>query len=165
VTTPPPQAGPEQDLLRQLEVFWRTLREAAGLLVRDAECSRSTATLVRVLAERDRAGRSTQVGDVAQVMRVDTSVASRHVSQLVEEGLVERTVGTGDKRARALRLTPLGRERSREIDAALVRRTGEIFAGWDPQDVADAAATLHRLSRTIDEASAPPARERALRAV
>ncbi|CAM5783978.1 MarR family winged helix-turn-helix transcriptional regulator [Cellulomonas persica] len=148
---------PEVAVLRAVETFWRALREASTVMVRDTECSRSTASLVRVLATRTRAGRVTQVGDVAHALRVDTSVASRQVSQLVDEGLVERTVGSDDRRARSLRLTPAGLERAEAIEAALLRTTADLFADWPAQDVAAAAATLGRLSATFDRVHAPAA--------
>ncbi|WP_307858136.1 MarR family winged helix-turn-helix transcriptional regulator [Cellulomonas fulva] len=146
---------PEQRLLRSVEEFWRTLREAGPALVRDTECSRSTATLVRILATRTRLGRSTQVSDVAHALRVDMSVASRQVSQLVEDGLVERTVDTEDRRARALRLTPLGLDRADAVEARLLERTLELFADWSPVEVAEATDLLQRLTTTLDRAAHP----------
>lgn len=151
---------PEQELLRSVEGLWRTLREAGPALVRDTECSRSTATLVRILATRARLGRPTQVSDVAHALRVDMSVASRQVSQLVDDGLVERTVDAEDRRARTLRLTPLGVRRAEAVEALLLERTLELFAAWTPDEVADATALLQRLTTTFDRASHPdPDRE------
>lgn len=150
----PETPTPEVAMLRAVETLWRTLREASTVMVRGAECSRSTASLVRVLATRTRAGHPTQVGDVAHALRVDTSVASRQVSQLVDEGLVERTVGSDDRRARSLRLTPAGLERAEAIEAAMLRTMADLFADWPEQDVTAAAETLGRLSATFDRAHA-----------
>lgn len=144
---------PELHMLRAVEELWRTLREAGSHLVRDVECSRSTATLIRLLATRTRAGSATQVGDVAHALRVDTSVASRQVSQLVDEGLVARTVDSDDRRARSLRLTPAGLERADVIEAALLRSTVGLFADWSPQDVTAAVDTIRRLTTTFDRAT------------
>jgi DNA-binding MarR family transcriptional regulator len=145
----------EQELLRSVEAFWRTLREAGPALVRDTACSRSTAALVRLLATRARLGLPTQVSDVAHALRVDTSVASRQVSQLVDEGLVERTVDADDRRARTLRLTPRGADRADAVEARLLERTRELFEDWSPGDVAGATTTLQRLAATLDRAAHP----------
>jgi MarR family transcriptional regulator for hemolysin len=154
---------PEQQLLRSVEAFWRTLREAGPALVRDTECSRSTAALVRLLATRARSGHPTQVSDVAHALRVDMSVASRQVSQLVDEGLVERTVDAEDRRARTLRLTPRGVDRAQAVEVRLLERTAELFEDWSPADIAGATTTLQRLAATLDRAAHPDlAREPAL---
>lgn len=152
-----PTTSPELAMLRAAETFWRTLRDASGPLIRGADCSRVAATLIRMLAARAREGRPTQVGDVAHVLRVDTSVASRQVSQLVDEGLVERQVDTDDRRARTLHLTPAGVARAHEIEARLARHTAELFADWSPDDVRVATDVLVRLSATFDRAGLPQA--------
>ncbi|UJP39973.1 MarR family winged helix-turn-helix transcriptional regulator [Cellulomonas palmilytica] len=147
------QQNPELAMLRAAETFWRTLRDASGPLVRGADCSRAAAALIRMLATRTREGNPTQVGDVAHLMRVDTSVASRQVSQLVDDGLVERLVDTDDRRARTLHLTPAGVARAQEIETRLAQRTAELFADWDAHDLATATEVLVRLSATFDRAS------------
>lgn len=145
--------NPELAMLRAAETFWRTLRDASGPLVRGADCSRAAAALIRTLATRAREGNPTQVGDVAHLMRVDMSVASRQVSQLVDEGLVERTVDTDDRRARTLHLTPAGVARAQEVEALLAQHTAELFADWDEGDLAAATDVLVRLAATFDRAS------------
>jgi len=156
----PAVSSPELAMLRAVEGFSRTLREAGAALVRDAECSRATATLVRMLAVRTRSGLPTQVGDVAHALRVDMSVASRQVSQLVDDGLVERTVDSDDRRARTLRLTAAGLERADAIDKALITATADLLSDWTPQDVAAAIELIVRLTATFDRATVP-AHERA----
>ncbi|MET0788015.1 MAG: MarR family transcriptional regulator [Cellulomonas sp.] len=136
---------PTQALLRSVEAFSRTLRESSLGLARDIGCSRGTLAIVRILERRG----TLQVGDIAHVLRVDISVASRQVSQLVDDGLVERAVDDGDRRVRTVRLTPAGRSLSAEIGAALDRRAHEVFAEWSPQDVDAARVALDRLTTTI----------------
>ncbi len=157
--------SPEAAMLRSVEAFWRTLREASTLLVRDTECSRATASLVRLLATRTETGRVTQVSDVAHALRVDTSVASRQVSQLVDDGLAERTVGPDDRRARSLRLTPAGMARAEAVEAAMLRSTAELFSDWTPQEMTAAVQVLDRLTATFgrapDDRPPPPGRRAA----
>ena len=136
---------PTQALLRSVEAFSRTLRESSFGLARDIGCSKGTLTVVRILERRG----TLQIGDIAHALRVDISVASRQVSQLVDDGLVERAVDDGDRRVRTVRLTPAGRTLAAEIGAALDRRTHEVFADWSPQDVDAARVALDRLSTTI----------------
>ncbi len=155
---PAHQQNPELAMLRAAETFWRTLRDASAPLVRGIDCSRATAALIRTLATRAREGNPTQVGDVAHLMRVDVSVASRQVSQLVDDGLVERIVDTDDRRARTLHLTPAGVARAEEIEATLAERTADLFADWDDRDLAVATEVLVRLSATFDRASVLPDR-------
>ena len=144
----------EAELLRAVESFHRRLREASAHLVRDAECSRSAATIVRLVAAEPR-----QVGDLAQLLRVDVSVASRQVAQLVDEGLLERTVDADDRRARVLRLTAAGLERAVAIQQALERRTHDLVAQWSADDVAQAVRVLDRLVDAVDSLGpAPPGR-------
>jgi len=140
-----------QALLRAVEVFQRTLREASLGVARDLGCSKGTLSIVRILQRRG----TLQVNDIAQALRVDISVASRQVSQLVDDGLVERAVDDEDRRARTLRLSPAGRSLAVEIGAALDRRVDEVFADWSDDDLAAATTTLARLTRTVARSTAP----------
>ena len=140
-----------QALLRAVEVFQRTLRESSLGVARDLGCSKGTLSIVRILQRRG----TLQVNDIAQALRVDISVASRQVSQLVDDGLVERAVDDEDRRARTLRLSPAGRSLAVEIGAALDRRVDEVFADWSDDDLAAATTTLARLTRTVARSTAP----------
>lgn len=134
-----------QALLRSVEAFSRTLRESSLGLARDIGCSKGTLAIVRILERRG----TLQVGDIAHALRVDISVASRQVSQLVDDGLVERAVDDGDRRVRTVRLSPAGQSLADEIGATLDRRAHEVFAEWSPQDVDAARVALDRLTTTL----------------
>ncbi|WP_315094608.1 MarR family winged helix-turn-helix transcriptional regulator [uncultured Cellulomonas sp.] len=142
---------PPQALLRAIEVFSRTLRESSFGVARDLGCSKGTLSIVRILQRRG----ALQVNDIAHALRVDISVASRQVSQLVEDGLVERAVDDDDRRARTIRLSPAGRSLAVEIGAALDVRVHELFADWSVHDLSAATATLSRLSDAVTRATAP----------
>ncbi|MBO3101854.1 MarR family winged helix-turn-helix transcriptional regulator [Cellulomonas fengjieae] len=137
--------APALALLRAVEEFSRTLRETSGVVARDVGRSRGAVSIVRIL---ERHG-SLQVSDIAHALRVDISVASRQVSQLVDDGLVERAVDDADRRARSIRLSPAGRDLAREIAAAYARRATEVFADWSADDLRHATATLQRISATV----------------
>ncbi|KQR08221.1 MarR family winged helix-turn-helix transcriptional regulator [Cellulomonas sp. Leaf334] len=140
----PPEAPP-QLLLRSVEAFSRALRESSLGVAREVGCSKGAFAIVRILERRG----TLQVSDLAHILRVDISVASRQVSQLVDDGLVERAVDHGDRRVRTVRLSPAGRSLAVEIAAVLERRAHEVFADWSPQELLDARATLDRLTATI----------------
>ena len=145
--------APPQLLLRSVEAFNRALRESSLGVAREVGCSKGTFAIVRILERRG----ALQVSDIAHILRVDISVASRQVSQLVDDGLVERTVDDADRRVRTIRLSPAGRTLAGEISDVLDRRADEVFADWSTQELADAAATLDRLTTTIARLAPAPA--------
>ncbi|KQY24110.1 hypothetical protein ASD16_00635 [Cellulomonas sp. Root485] len=151
-----PEAPPQQ-LLRSVEAFSRALRESSLGVAREVGCSKGTFAIVRILERRG----SLQVSDIAHILRVDISVASRQVSQLVDDGLVERAVDDGDRRVRTLRLSPAGRSLALEIGTVLDHRAGEVFADWSSEDLATATTTLDRLTTTITRLAAPADADRA----
>ena len=140
-----PDASAAADLLGAVERFSRTVREAAASISRIGGCPKSTFLVLRILRKRG----SMQVGDLAHLLRVDLSVASRQVSLLVDEGLVERTVDATDRRARSIRLTPVGEQRALELDALMVEYVVRSFEGWTQDEVLAAAATLDRIAQTL----------------
>ena len=145
--------APPQLLLRSVEAFNRALRESSLGVAREIGCSKGTFAIVRILERRG----TLQVSDIAHILRVDISVASRQVSQLVDDGLVERAVDHGDRRVRTIRLSPAGRSLALEIGAVLDRRAGEVFDGWSADDLTAASATLDRLTTTIARMTDPTA--------
>ncbi|MEZ0448788.1 MarR family winged helix-turn-helix transcriptional regulator [Cellulomonas sp. ICMP 17802] len=150
---------PPQTLLRSVEAFNRALRESSLGVARDLGCSKGTLAIVRILQRRG----TLQVGDLAHVLRVDISVASRQVSQLVDDGLVERAVDDEDRRARTIRLSADGRALADEIGSALDRRMGEIFSDWSAAEIEAATVTLDRLTTTIARFPEPVPTEPAAR--
>jgi len=76
-------------------------------------------------------------------LRSDKSAIVRSVDDLERQGLVTRTPVPGDRRARTVALTDLGRQRLAD-GRELAEETGStLFASLDDADVAD----LHRLLR------------------
>jgi len=143
-----------QTLMRSLEEFTRAMREAGTDLARSADCSRATLAIFHAL---DRRG-PLPVGDIAQVLRVDISVASRQVSCMVDDGYVVRQIATDDRRVRTIALSDAGRARARAIDATADGFMRDVFAGWEPDAMAAAGDVLDRLVRSLDDASSRPHR-------
>jgi DNA-binding MarR family transcriptional regulator len=136
---------PPQVLLRSIEAFSRTLRESSFGVARQIGCSKGTLAIVRILQRRG----TLPVSDIAHALRVDISVASRQVSQLVDDGLVERAVDDEDRRVRTVALSPAGRSLAVEIGAVLEQHTHDAFADWSPDELLAAGATLDRLTTTL----------------
>ncbi len=141
-------------ILRALERQSRLQREIALGVAREHGISRASLSIVRLLDQLGEAG----VGDLAHALRVDVSVASRQLSELVGDGIVERTVDGDDRRARSLRLTSAGRAVADDIRASMHRRVDEAFGSWSTDELAAAAATLEQLVQaTALAAGCPPA--------
>ncbi|MDM7832307.1 MarR family winged helix-turn-helix transcriptional regulator [Cellulomonas edaphi] len=146
--SPSPEA-PHLALMRATEVFARSLRESGVHLARSLDCSRATLAIIRLIDQRG----PLTLGEIAHLLRVDLSVASRQVSLMVTEGYVERAVDHDDRRVRTVALSDAGRARTREIKAELDARTRDVFGDWTEPQMADAVAMLGRLTATIDAAS------------
>jgi len=153
-SAPADGSSQHQSLMRSLEAFTRAMREASADLARRADCSRATLAIFHAL---DRRG-PLPVGDIAQVLRVDISVASRQVSCMVDEGYVVRQIDNDDRRVRTIALSDAGRARAREIDATADGFMRDVFAGWQPGAMATAGDVLDRLVASLDDVSSRPHR-------
>ncbi|WP_344680045.1 MarR family winged helix-turn-helix transcriptional regulator [Saccharopolyspora taberi] len=85
---------------------------------------------------------------LAEAMHVDPSTISRHVAQLVRDGLVERTVDPVDKRASPLAVTDRGLRWLAEMRRRRDELVSELLRGWSRAD-REALASL--LGRFVDE--------------
>jgi DNA-binding MarR family transcriptional regulator len=95
-------------------------------------------------------------GDLAALLEVHPSNATRLVDRLVTKGLLERTAVEGDRRTISLAATPEGRK---VIDRVLARRRRaieEILAGLGPDDVEAVGSALARLAAAAGEAAPVP---------
>lgn len=106
-----------------------------------------------VLKHLDRG--SMRITELAASIQLDTSTASRHVTQLERTGLVERSQDPDDGRAQRVGLTDEGRE---QLYASLARRRealADSFAEWEPADMADLDRLLSRLVTDIEKRAQP----------
>jgi DNA-binding MarR family transcriptional regulator len=139
-------ASAGQALLRSLEAIGRAMRESAFEMARDLPCSRGSVPVVRLLAQRG----PLQVGEIADALHVDISVASRQVSHLVAQGYARRTEHDQDRRVRTLSLTPAGDTLAAHLQAAVGRRTAHVFADWTAPELEAAVATLDHIAQSIE---------------
>lgn len=95
------------------------------------------------------------VRDVAEVLGVDTSTASRLVDSAVSAGLAVRTTSARDRRRARLTLSDSGRALRRRTLQVRTDLLAERTAGWTPEEVATLAALLDRLARSVLADPAP----------
>ncbi len=93
---------------------------------------------------------STRITALASTTQLDTSTVSRHVTQLEQAGLVERSQDPDDGRAHRIGLTDEGRT---QLAASTARRREVLtnsLEGWDAADLADLDRLLSRLVTSIE---------------
>nr|WP_246406930.1 MarR family transcriptional regulator [Modestobacter versicolor] len=90
-------------------------------------------------------------GALAELVHADPSTVSRHVTLLVERGLVRRVADEQDGRASRLVVTPDG---EREVQKMRQERDGLIAqatTGWSPDELATFTRQLHRFVRDLTD--------------
>lgn len=90
-----------------------------------------------------------RLSDLARLLGIDLSTASRQVHALQEAALVERTPVEDDRRAALLSLTPGGRAMVERILSARRMVITEILEGWSPTQRAELARVLAHLADDI----------------
>lgn len=96
------------------------------------------------------------VGDVADLLRVDQSTASRHVSGLAREGLVERRKADHDGRAVEVSLSTDGAAQVAAVRRARLRRIGDALEQLPPQQARAAVEGLRAFARAVEDAVTGP---------
>lgn len=135
VTTQTAESTRYAELARQLTGIGAVKRDLARTLPPD--CPPGAAAVLTVL---DRHGEM-RLSRLAELMAIDISVTSRHVTHVAERGWIEREADPGDGRCRILRLTPAGRTLLTELAARYTAALESALASWSAQDV-DALNTL-----------------------
>jgi DNA-binding MarR family transcriptional regulator len=91
-----------------------------------------------------------RVTDLAACANLDPSTVSRHVAQLHQAGLIERTPDPDDRRAQRVQVSSLGLS---QLDAAIRARLAVLertLDSWEPEDVGELDRLLTRFVRDID---------------
>ncbi|MBD8078853.1 MarR family transcriptional regulator [Cellulosimicrobium arenosum] len=139
-------------MISALDDLARVQRESAARIARDLDLPRAALGMLRML---DRCG-SVQVSDIAAMLRVDLSVASRQVSHLVDDGLARRTVDDDDRRARTVELTEAGRHVMRRSDEIVHRISSELFASWTDDEIDEATQQVTRVTAAVADGLTTP---------
>ncbi|MEU9250845.1 MarR family winged helix-turn-helix transcriptional regulator [Streptomyces sp. NPDC048270] len=138
-TTETTQATRYEELARQLTGIGAVKRDLARILPPD--CPPGAAAVLTVLHRHG----EMRLSRLAELMAVDISVTSRHVTHVAERGWIEREADPGDGRCRILRLTPAGRTLLAELGSRYTAALERALAAWSPQDVDTLNTLLARL--------------------
>lgn len=93
---------------------------------------------------------SMRITALASSTQLDTSTVSRHVTQLEQSGLVERSQDPDDRRAQRVGLTEEGRT---QLGASTARRREVLtqsLEDWDTADLADLERLLGRFVSSVE---------------
>lgn len=139
-------ADVSRDRLAAAKVIGEAIRDLAGMrrrIERELVCDASIATL-SVLSILERHG-PVRVGEVAERVDVDLSVASRHTSALEQRGLVVRETSAGDRRAHVISVTVAGRATLAQARAWVAGRLDASLTDRPIERLTELADSLARL--------------------
>jgi DNA-binding MarR family transcriptional regulator len=140
----PPDVRRDSGLLTISEQMPRFMRLIHGIKAQHtAEGGRDLAALV-LLFPLHRLGPLRQSA-LAELVHADPSTVSRHVTLLVERGLVLRVADESDGRASRLVLTEAGRAQLDHLRGERVAYLRTVTADWSDEDVATFSALFERL--------------------
>jgi len=117
----------EKDLARKLRETLRVLVRRLGILERsEASCCGITFAQCHALVELGRAG-ELSVNELAELLNLDKSTASRSIDNLANNGLVLREPDPNDRRYVSVRLSERGRELFAALEARMEAYYGEVI--------------------------------------
>ena len=93
---------------------------------------------------------SSRITALAASTQLDTSTVSRHVTQLEQIGLVERSQDPDDGRAQRVELTEEGRAQLADSTARRREVLTQSLDGWDATDLADLERLLGRFVSSVE---------------
>jgi len=104
-------------------------------------------------------GRASAPGDLAELLEVHPSNATRLVDRMVAKGLVERSASTDDRRVVSLEATVAGRRIVADVLDRRRRAIEEVLADLPPGEADAIGAALGRFATAAGEATAVPSDE------
>lgn len=109
-----------------------------------------TFRVLRAVERLAAAGSGASVGDVAEVLVVDPSTASRVVERCVAAGLLDRSADAQDRRRSVLALTPAGASILTAVTGNRRALLAELVDGWPDGDVTRLVELLTALLHGLD---------------
>jgi len=97
-----------------------------------------------------------RIGDVAERLSIDVSVASRQVAALELAGYLRREPDEHDRRVRRVTVTDEGARVLALLHQRLVEAFSTAMAGWEDDEVAALSRGLDRLREDFRHTVAPP---------
>jgi len=141
-----------EELMRQFSAFGVVKRELGRILPSD--CPAGSAAVLTLLGRYG----EMRMSRLAELLSVDMSVTSRHVTHLAERGWIDRSPDPADKRSRILHLTPVGLARLEELSERTTQLLAERLDDWSDEEVAQLTRLMARLRSSFDDcrAAVPP---------
>jgi DNA-binding MarR family transcriptional regulator len=90
-------------------------------------------------------------GALADLVHADPSTVSRHVTLLVDRGLVRRVADEQDGRASRLVVTPAGEAVLEQMRQERNGLLAQVTADWAPDELASFTRQLHRFVRDLTD--------------
>ncbi|WP_169945158.1 MarR family winged helix-turn-helix transcriptional regulator [Microbispora sp. H11081] len=109
----------------------------------------------RALNALDRAGGGLAVGELARVLHVDSSTASRLVDRMESRGYIYRAEDAGDRRRSTVNLSASGWTALATLQSVRIEALDDITREWRAADIALLATLLARLNEAARGLSAP----------
>ncbi len=132
-----------------LDHFVHALRRARGRSAANTpagELTFSQLKLLEALVEGD----PPRIGELATYLDVAPPTATRMITGLEREGLIERHASASDRRAVTVELTKAGRTARRRAARRLDARRRQLYESLEPADRESAAALLESLAEGMD---------------
>jgi DNA-binding MarR family transcriptional regulator len=128
-----------EDLIRSLYQLGLVHREIARHAL--AELGSQGFTALAVIAKHG----PLRIGDVADRLSIDVSVASRQVAALERSGYIAREADAHDRRARRVSATATGTRVLTESHRRMVEAFSTAMTAWDDEEVVALSRGLDRL--------------------
>lgn len=89
------------------------------------------------------------ISELTEVLAVDISVTSRHVSYLADQGWLERSPNPADGRSRLLRLTDAGRDLLAGFSDHITELLAERLSDWSDDEVHELIRLMAKLHDSL----------------
>ncbi|WP_285244194.1 MarR family winged helix-turn-helix transcriptional regulator [Pseudarthrobacter sp. fls2-241-R2A-127] len=133
-----------QEVEHQLSMLWRRARSMSHQLSRQVHPDVEPAAYGLMTFIRQEG--DIRLTDLAAIVGITKSSASRQIALLQSLGLVEKKADAADGRAQYIGLTERGEERMHEVQNARSNELLARFAEWPQQEVQTLAGYLNRLN-------------------
>ncbi|MGW7516885.1 MarR family winged helix-turn-helix transcriptional regulator [Streptomyces sp. NPDC054796] len=134
-----------EELARHLSAIGAVKREMARGLPHD--CPPASAAVLMLLSKFG----EMRTGRLAELMAVDMSVTSRHVTHVAERGWIERHPDPQDGRSRLLRISENGQKQLDQLSEHTTEMLQQNLHDWTDDDVALLNALLERLRTSFGD--------------
>lgn len=137
-----------EELARQISAVGAVKKEMARGLPQD--CPPASAAVLMLLSKHG----EMRTSQLAELMAIDMSVTSRHVTHVADRGWIERHPDPQDGRVRLLRISDAGEQLMDELYTRTVQALESHLRDWSDEDVAQLNALLHRLRASFGDCRA-----------